>query len=56
MEQKKEKQTTEINGDKIQTQTKECSHSNLEKDYYLGSHTGLYICKDCGEEFWGRPN
>lgn len=26
-----------------------CNHS-FEKEYYLGSSTGDYICKFCGEE------
>lgn len=30
---------------------KPCSHSNLEKEYYLGSQTGDYVCTQCGEAF-----
>lgn len=29
-----------------------CTHPNgLEKEYYLGTHTGDYICPICGEAF-----
>ena len=28
---------------------KPCDHSSLEKEYYLGTATGDYICTDCGE-------
>ncbi|STO98935.1 DNA methylase [Escherichia coli] len=31
-----------------------CSHSNLEKEYYLGSATGDYKCLDCGEVGFGK--
>ena len=31
---------------------KKCTHPNrLEKEYYLGTHTGDYICPICGEAF-----
>lgn len=29
-----------------------CTHPNkLEKEYYLGTHTGDYVCPICGESF-----
>lgn len=31
-----------------------CPHSNLEKEYELGSATGDYICTRCGESGYGR--
>ncbi|WP_370556968.1 hypothetical protein [Edwardsiella tarda] len=31
-----------------------CAHHNLEKEYYLGSATGDYVCVDCGEVGYGR--
>lgn len=33
---------------------KPCSHSNLEKEYYLGASTGDYVCTTCGQAGWGR--
>ena len=34
---------------------KQCEHPSLEKEYYLGSATGDYICVVCGKAGWG-PN
>nr|QPI19819.1 putative DNA methylase [Edwardsiella ictaluri] len=31
-----------------------CEHNNLEKEYYLGSATGDYVCVDCGATGYGR--
>ncbi len=31
-----------------------CSHPDIEKEYYLGSHTGDYVCTTCGETHWTR--
>jgi len=31
----------------------ECSHENYEREHYLGSGTGDYLCLDCGES-WAR--
>lgn len=28
-----------------------CDHPELDKEYYLGTHTGDYICTTCGEAF-----
>lgn len=28
-----------------------CEHKNLEKEYYLGTDTGDYVCTECGEAF-----
>jgi len=28
-----------------------CSHPELDKEYYLGSDTGDYVCTTCGESF-----
>ena len=35
---------------------KECKHENIEKEYYLGTQTGDYICTDCGTTFSENPN
>jgi hypothetical protein len=32
---------------------KPCDHSNLEKEYDLGSATGDYVCTQCGEAGFG---
>ncbi|WP_407527738.1 hypothetical protein [Vibrio parahaemolyticus] len=31
-----------------------CTHSNLSKEYYLGTATGDFVCDDCGESGFGR--
>ncbi|WP_228773796.1 hypothetical protein [Streptomyces sp. VN1] len=28
-----------------------CEHKNLDREYYLGSHTGDWACMECGECF-----
>jgi hypothetical protein len=28
-----------------------CPHPTFAKEYYLGSHTGEYVCKQCGRTF-----
>jgi hypothetical protein len=28
-----------------------CSHPELDKEYYLGSSTGDWVCTTCGESF-----
>jgi hypothetical protein len=28
-----------------------CTHPEFAKEYYLGSHTGDYVCKRCGRAF-----
>jgi len=28
-----------------------CSHDHIEKEYYLGAHTGDYVCTTCGQNF-----
>jgi hypothetical protein len=30
---------------------KTCSHPHLEKEHYLGSDTGDFVCTTCGETF-----
>ena len=30
-----------------------CDHPQLEKEYELGSATGDYVCKKCGQAGWG---
>ncbi|OHB62729.1 MAG: hypothetical protein A2Y76_10245 [Planctomycetes bacterium RBG_13_60_9] len=30
---------------------KPCSHDHIEKEYYLGAHTGDYVCTTCGQDF-----
>ena len=27
---------------------KPCEHPDFEKEYYLGAHTGDYVCVQCG--------
>jgi hypothetical protein len=31
-----------------------CTHESLEKEYYLGSATGDYVCKLCGRSGLGK--
>ena len=33
---------------------KPCDHPYLEKEYYLGSSTGDWVCTTCGQVGWGR--
>jgi hypothetical protein len=28
-----------------------CAHSDFDREYYLGSNTGDYVCISCGESF-----
>jgi hypothetical protein len=28
-----------------------CNHSQVDKEYINGTHTGDYICTQCGKEF-----
>lgn len=28
-----------------------CSHDEIDKEYYLGSQTGDYVCTSCGKTF-----
>lgn len=30
---------------------KPCDHSYIDKERYLGTHTGEYVCKQCGKLF-----
>jgi len=30
-----------------------CTHSHLDKEYYLGADTGDYVCTTCGEAGFG---
>jgi len=30
---------------------KPCSHDHVEREYYLGGHTGDYVCTTCGRDF-----
>lgn len=30
---------------------KPCSHDHVEREYYLGAHTGDYVCTTCGRDF-----
>lgn len=30
---------------------KPCKHTKLEKEYFLGSDSGDYVCSQCGEVF-----
>jgi len=30
---------------------KPCAHPTLDKEYYLGSSTGDYVCTTCGKNF-----
>ena len=32
---------------------KPCDHESLDKEYYLGSATGDYVCKQCGRSGLG---
>ena len=29
---------------------KPCNHDHIEKEYYLGAHTGDYVCTTCGRD------
>jgi transposase-like protein len=31
-----------------------CDHPDIEKEYYLGSDTGDYVCTTCGKSFSDR--
>jgi hypothetical protein len=31
-----------------------CTHPDIEREYYLGSDTGDYVCTTCGETRFGR--
>lgn len=33
---------------------KPCNHPSLEKEYYMGSQTGDYVCTICGAVGWGK--
>ena len=33
---------------------KPCNHDHIEPEYYLGAHTGDYVCVTCGKEFASR--
>ncbi|MCE0759094.1 hypothetical protein LWH94_07740 [Marinobacter sp. G11] len=35
-------------------QEPDCQHTNLSKEYYLGSATGDYVCTNCGKSGHGR--
>jgi len=30
---------------------KPCNHDHVEREYYLGAHTGDYVCTTCGRDF-----
>lgn len=45
MQHTKAKQLREIWG------SKPCDHPDFEKEYYLSSDTGDFICTKCGKEF-----
>lgn len=30
---------------------KPCNHDHVESEYYLGAHTGDYVCTTCGRDF-----
>ncbi len=30
---------------------KPCAHPSFSREFYLGSHTGDYICDECGDMF-----
>jgi len=32
----------------------QCSHEHIEKEYYLGSDTGDYVCTTCGASGCGK--
>lgn len=32
-------------------ENKPCTHPSFQKEYYLSSQTGDYICTQCGETF-----
>jgi hypothetical protein len=31
-----------------------CEHPDISKEYYLGTHTGDYVCTSCGYAFDSR--
>lgn len=31
-----------------------CKHTRIEKEYYLGTHTGDYVCSSCGKNYMSR--
>lgn len=33
---------------------KSCNHNDIAKEYYLGTHTGDYVCTQCGHAFASR--
>lgn len=39
---------------RIEWKGKQCIHPSIEKEYYLGSQTGDYVCSTCGREFTDR--
>lgn len=39
---------------RIEWGNKHCEHTNLEKEFYLGSPTGDYACTKCGAVGWGK--
>lgn len=42
----------ELREDEIECPYCHCKWDNpTEEDYYLFSHTRIYYCRDCGEEF-----
>jgi hypothetical protein len=32
-----------------------CEHQDVEKEYYLGSQTGDFVCTRCGKTFGSDP-
>lgn len=30
---------------------KPCDHPSFDREYYLGAHTGDYVCEQCGRDF-----
>lgn len=33
---------------------KDCSHPDIEKEYYLGGQTGDFVFTQCGKNYFGR--
>lgn len=33
-----------------------CKHPRIEKEYYLGTHTGDYVCSSCGKNYMSRKD
>lgn len=52
MEEKKTGEVKKADEAKVEDQSEQCLHLNVEKEYFNGTHTGDYICKDCGKTFW----